>query len=130
MKPRFLAVTFGALAILTGACGSPTAPASIAGTWGPPLHNDPGPIFSMTLTQSGDSITGTGNSTTGDGYQPGQPGDFRVSGSYSRPCITLVYTFDAGFVERFSGRLVSTSEMSGNAAASGCSRGPVDYLRG
>jgi hypothetical protein len=46
MKPRFLAVTFGALAILPDACGSPTAPASIAGTWGPPLYDDPGPIFS------------------------------------------------------------------------------------
>ena len=90
----------------------------------------PGTDFLETLTQSGDSIMGTGNAIDGDGYQPGVSGDFRVSGSYSRPCITLVYTFDNGLVERFSGRLVSTSKMSGNAAASGCSRGPVDYLRG
>jgi hypothetical protein len=134
MSPRVLAVGWGALLILMGACGSPSAPAaptSVAGTWSIPGRVDtPGPIFSMTLTQSGDSITGTGNAVTGGGYQPGAPGDFRVSGSYSRPCITLVLTFDIGLVERFSGRLVSASEMSGNAAANGCSQGSVDYVRG
>lgn len=112
-----LAVRLGVLPILMGARASPTAPTSVAGTWGIPGRVDtPGPFFSMTLTQSGDSIGGTGV------LQP-EPGNFRVSGFYSRPCITLVFTFDDDSVERFTGRLVSASEMSGNAAANGCSRG-------
>lgn len=130
MKPRLLAVTFGAVPVLVGACGSPTAPVGVAGTWEPPGHgNTPGPVFTMTLTQSGDSIMGTGNAITGDGYQAGAPGNFRVHGSYSRPCIALTLTYDVGSVEQFSGRLISTSEMSGSAAANGCSAGSVQYVR-
>jgi hypothetical protein len=124
MWPRVLTVGLGALPILMGACGSPTAPTSVAGTWGIPGRADtPGPFFSMTLTQSADSLGGTGV------IQP-EPGNFRVRGLYSRPCIMLVFTFDNGVVEQFSGRLVSGSEMSGSAAANSCSRGPVDYVRG
>lgn len=123
MRPRVLAVGVGALPILMAACLSPGAPKSVAGTWGLAGRGDtPGPFFSMTLTQSGDSIGGTGV------IQP-VPGNFQVSGLYSSPCITLVYTFDSGFVERFSGRLVSESEMSGNSAVNSCSRGQVNYVR-
>lgn len=124
MKRRVLAVGLGAMLIFVGACSSPTAPISVAGTWGiAGRGNTPGPFFSMTLTQSGDSIGGTGV------YEP-VPGMFRVSGLYTPPCITLVLTYDKGTIQRFSGLLLTASEMSGNAAASGCSRGPVDYSRG
>jgi hypothetical protein len=122
-RSRALAFAVCALSMLMGACLSPTAPKSVAGNWGISSRvESPGPIFSMTLTQSVDSIGGTGS------IQPA-PGNFTVSGYYSSPCIWLTYTFANGFVERFSGRLMSGSEMSGDATASGCSRGPINYVR-
>lgn len=111
-SPTFVA---GLVALAAMACSSPTSvrtqgspPASLAGSWEIPTGgvNTPDGPWSFSLTQSGDSVSGTG------GWADQV---FSVTGTYVRPLVTLNFTITSGpgtgTQWQDAGRLVSATEM-------------------
>jgi len=88
------------------ACTSPTAPASIAGSWSSQWCNPPTPggCTTLTLTQAGDTIGGTGQ---------WNQDSFQISGHYARPQLSLTMTLGGNsvLVNQYTGRLLSYTEM-------------------
>jgi hypothetical protein len=81
-----------------------TPPLTITGawsTWPPGTPANPAGPFGLTLSQAGDSVTGTGGWAAST---------YLVAGTYARPLVTLVLTSNQ------VGR-VSTQTLSGRAAS-------------
>lgn len=125
MKPmkRLLAIAMTAMTALsmslTTACGSgdqstgPTASASVRGTW-EAISN--GATMRMTLSQSGDDVTGNGTVTAG-----GESGPFTVLGTFVSPDLSLTIT-DGQDVLNFTGTLSSArTQLRGTLSGPGFS---------
>jgi hypothetical protein len=102
------------LSIAVTACSSSpvavgTPPATITGawsTWPPGAPTNPAGPFGLTLSQAGDSVTGTGGWAAST---------YLVAGNYARPLVTLVLTSNqvgsVGSTRTLRGRAVSATVM-------------------
>jgi len=107
------------LLISTLACDSTTAPSSdVAGTWAEKF-SFPGASLVVTLDQ-------TGNGTGTYAIEAGRSGTLQVTGTYRRPTVTWVLSYDYGAVEFFAGTLVDAGHISGSFADS---TGMVTFTR-
>jgi hypothetical protein len=84
---------------------------TISGTW---AHTPIGPVYreSMTLTQNGDHVTGTGTYA----MEAGRSGPTTIDGTVSGKMLTLTITRDYGLAETFTGTLTDASHLSGMLA--------------
>jgi hypothetical protein len=85
-----------------------------SGTW---AHTAIGPVYreSMTLSQVGDHVTGTGTYA----IEAGRSGPTTVDGTISGGTLTLTITRDYGLVESFTGRLTGATHLVGTLAIDG-----------
>ena len=84
---------------------------TVAGSWVNvsatvvPLYRE-----SMTLTQSGDRVTGKGTYA----MEAGRTGPTTIDGTLVGSSLTLTITRDYGLVETFTGKLTDAKHLSGN----------------
>jgi len=85
-----------------------------SGTW---AHTAIGPVYreSMTLSQAGAHVTGTGTYA----IEAGRSGPTTVDGTISGGTLTLTITRDYGLVESFTGRLTDATHLAGTLAMDG-----------
>ena len=117
----------GAAAIMVAACstrqtestdpeinGDRVAGRTVAGTW---AHTAIGPVYRefMTLTQTGDHVSGTGTYA----IEAGREGPTTVDGTLSGKTLTLTITRDYGLRETFSGTLTDGSHLVGTLTIEG-----------
>ena len=101
------------LAIVLAGCGEPAAPpADLSGAWAERI-SVPGAGFGFTLTQVGDSVSGTGTYA----IEAGQSGTLAVRGRYVRPEVELQIAQDSRTPFTFVG-VVQGGRMSGIATDS------------
>ena len=93
-----------------GRLGSPV----FSGVW---VHTAIGPVYreSMTLSQVGAHVTGTGTYA----IEAGRSGPTTIDGSVSGSTLTLTITRDYGLVESFTGRPTDATHLVGTLAIDG-----------
>lgn len=113
------------LGLLPLSCTSSLAPASdVQGTWVADF-NLPGASLVLDLKQSQALIQGTGSYA----IEAGRVGTLEVSGSYPRPTITLVMSFDYGHTETYTGTVRDSQHMSGIVADSAGHESTLSFTR-
>lgn len=105
---------------LTGDHSGSTA---VSGTW---ANSAIGPYYreSMTLTQTGDHVSGTGTYA----IEAGRTGPTTIDGMLTGKTVTLAITRDYGLVETFTGSLTDATHLTGTLAMDG-SKGAFSYVR-
>jgi hypothetical protein len=85
-----------------------------SGAW---AHTAIGPVYreSMTLSQVGAHVTGTGTYA----IEAGRAGPTTIEGSVSGSTLTLTITRDYGLVESFTGKLSGGTHLVGTLAIDG-----------
>jgi hypothetical protein len=85
-----------------------------SGTW---AHAAIGPVYreSMTLSQVGAHVTGTGTYA----IEAGRAGSTTIDGTVSGSTLTLTITRDYGLVESFTGTLIGATHLAGTLAIDG-----------
>lgn len=85
-----------------------------SGTW---AHTAIGPVYreSMTLSQVGAHVTGTGTYA----IEAGRAGPTTIDGTVSGSTLTLTITRDYGLVESFTGKLIGATHLAGTLAIDG-----------
>lgn len=97
------------LGLLCVGCDDGLAPpADVQGTWAADF-NLPGPSLVLDLTQLDGAIVGSGTYA----IEAGRAGTLEVSGSYSRPGITLAIRYDYGRVGTYTGMVRDSRHMIG-----------------
>ena len=82
------------------ACTGATSPlGTLTGTWSAYSQPVPGSSQTVTITQRGDQISGSGTYV----LEAGSSGGFEVSGTYQPPNVTLRLARGDGLVFEFSG---------------------------
>ena len=106
-----------------GVTGDRLGSGSIGGTW---AHTAIGPVYreSMTLTQTGSHVSGTGTYA----IEAGRAGPTTVAGDWSGNKLTLIITRDYGLVETFSGTLTDAKRLDGTLVIEGFQE-PFSYAR-
>jgi hypothetical protein len=96
---------------------------TVSGTW---AHKAIGPVYreSMTLTQSGDHVTGTGTYA----IEAGRVGPTTIDGTVTGKSLKLNITRDYGVVETFTGTLTDARHLSGTLTIDG-SGSSFDYVK-
>lgn len=128
MRSHLTTVFFAASAAIMGAaCGGRQADSmapgvtgdrlgagTISGTW---AHTAIGPVYreSMTLTQAGTHVTGTGNYA----IEAGRTGPTTIAGDWAGKTLTLTITRDYGLVETFVGTMSDASHLGGTLTIEG-----------
>src|SRR5690349_14798843 len=120
MRANRITLIVGSAAILAAACSSrqseSTSPElsaeqgaakTVAGTWG---HTAIGPVYRelMTLTQTGDHVSGTGTYA----IEAGRQGPTTIDGTLSGKTVTITITRDYGLKESFTGTLNDSSHLT------------------
>jgi hypothetical protein len=84
---------------------------TLTGTW---VHTAIGPVYreSMTLSQTGDHVTGTGTYA----IEAGRTGPTTVDGALSGRTVTLTIRRDYGLTETFTGSLTDATHLTGTLA--------------
>lgn len=95
-----------------GCKDSTEPPNNLTGQWAV-TYSFPGSSFEFTLTQVNDSVQGTGNFA----MEAGSAGTLDVRGAYARPAVTLVFAYESGRHEYFTGQ-VERAQMVGTATDS------------
>jgi hypothetical protein len=97
-----------------GITGDLTGGASVSGTW---ATTGIGPVYreSMTLTQSGRHVTGTGQYA----LEAGRQGPTTIEGDWSSGALTLTITRDYGLRETFTGKLADATHLDGSLEIEG-----------
>ena len=100
--------------IAPGVTGDRLGNQTVAGTW---VHTGIGPVYRefMTLTQTGDRITGTGTYA----IEAGRTGPTTIDGTLSGKTLTLTITRDYGLTETFTGTLTDATHLAGTLAIDG-----------
>ncbi len=99
--------------LLAAGCRNSAEPASdLSGQWAV-TYSFPGSSFEFTLTQVNDSLHGTGSFA----MEAGSAGTLDVRGAYARPAVALVFAYESGRHEYFTGQ-VERSRMVGTATDS------------
>ena len=84
----------------------------------------PGVRLTLTLTENGASIAGSGSYA----IEAGRSGTLQVTGTDSRSSIALTLQYDSGTIATFSGALTDPNHLAGTLSyASGS--GSVTFLR-
>jgi hypothetical protein len=97
--------------------------ATISGFW---ANTAIGPYYreSMTLTQDGNHVTGTGRYA----IEAGRTGPTTIDGALAGKSVTLTITRDYGVVETFAGTLTDARHLSGTLAIEGA-KGSFEYVK-
>lgn len=100
--------------IAPGVTGDRLGNQTVTGTW---AHTGIGPVYRefMTLTQTGDRITGTGTYA----IEAGRTGPTTIDGTLSGKTLTLTITRDYGLTETFTGTLTDATHLAGTLAIDG-----------
>ena len=100
--------------IAPGVTGDRLGNQTVAGTW---AHTGIGPVYRefMTLTQTGDRITGTGTYA----IEAGRTGPTTIDGTLSGKTLTLTITRDYGLTETFTGTFTDATHLAGTLAIDG-----------
>lgn len=121
MGSKFLLI----LGVLPLSCTSSLAPAAdVQGTWAADL-NVPGASLVLDLTQSQAVVQGTGSYA----IEAGRAGTLAASGSYARPTITLIISFDYGHTETYTGTVLDAQHMRGIVADSAGHESTLSFTR-
>jgi hypothetical protein len=127
--------TIGA-AIMVGACSTRQADSTdpdvtrdrfgatiVTGTW---VHAAIGPVYreSMTLTQDGTRVSGTGTYA----IEAGRSGPTTIDGTVTGKALTLTIRRDYGLIETFAGTLTDAKHLSGTLAIES-SKQPFAYAK-
>jgi len=114
-------------AIMGGACSTRQADSTspdvtgdrlgalvFSGVW---AHTAIGPVYreTMTLSQVGPHVTGTGTYA----IEAGRAGPTTIDGAVSGRTLTLTITRDYGLVESFAGHLTDATHLTGTLAIDG-----------
>ena len=96
------------------ATGDRTGGQTVSGSWATTAI---GPVYreSMTLSQSGTHVTGTGTYA----MEAGRQGPTTIAGDWSAGTLTLTITRDYGLRETFTARLVDAAHLSGSLEIDG-----------
>jgi len=114
------------LSFLSG-CGSgsqTTPPADVTGRWVRSV-NVPGSALSMTLQESGNQISGSGNYAV----EAGRSGALQVKGSVSGTRTNLTLTYDIDTVFTFEGQLTDTTHLSGQLQSPGSPANTITFVK-
>ena len=97
-----------------GLLGDRVGGRTVTGTW---AHTAIGPVYRefMTLTQTGDHVSGTGTYA----IEAGREGPTVIDGAISGKTITLTVTRDYGLRETFSGTLTDPTHLVGTLVIDG-----------
>jgi hypothetical protein len=107
MRSRLLLLTF----LFFSACESSIAPGTdLVGTWAANF-SVPGASLIVILDQ-------TGNGTGTYAIEAGRSGTVEVTGTFTRPIVTLVIRYDYGLVRTFAGTLIDANHITGSFADS------------
>ena len=87
---------------------------AFSGVW---VHTAIGPVYreSMTLSQVGAHVTGTGTYA----IEAGRSGPTTIEATVSGSTLTLTITRDYGLVESFTGKLAGATHLAGTLAIDG-----------
>ena len=101
-----------------GATGDRTGGQSVSGTW---ATTGIGPVYreSMTLSQVGTHVTGTGEYA----IEAGRQGPTTIAGDWSAGTLTLTITRDYGLRETFTAKLADATHLSGSLEIDGSKQG-------
>jgi hypothetical protein len=112
------------LACLAGSCGLRTIQARIAGAW-----NSVSPIVgtgsTMTLTQNGRQITGSGIYR----IEAGGGGTFQVMGTFDVPSLSLNFAYDRGATAKYMARLSSPNRITGTITYADFGPSKLEFVR-
>ena len=111
------------LALACGGTGSGTPAGSVTGTWNS-SSGLPGSGITMTLTQSGSTISGSGTQSV----EAGASRSFTVTGSINGDQVTLGITYSDQSTATFQGTL-SGNSMSGVWTPQGGTATPASFTR-
>ena len=121
MRSKFLHL----ISLVALSCTSSLAPAAdVRGTWAADFRV-PGASLVLDLTQAGGAIDGTGTYA----IEAGRAGTLQVSGTYTRPRITLSITFDYGRTETYAGTVLDPQHMSGTITDSAGQVSTLSFTR-
>ena len=97
-----------------GATGDRTGGLTVSGTWG---TTGIGPVYreSMTLSQVGTHVTGTGEYA----MEAGRRGPTTIEGDWSAGTLTLSITRDYGLREKFTATLADATHLAGSLEIDG-----------
>ena len=89
-----------------------------SGVW---VHTAIGPVYreSMTLSQMGAHVTGTGTYA----IEAGRSGPTTIDGTVAGRTLTLTITRDYGLIESFTGHLTNATHLAGTLAVDGFEQG-------
>lgn len=107
------------MGVVCSACqADSTGPNSLGGVW---ANTGVGSLYreSMTLSQVGAHVTGTGTYA----LEAGRAGPTTIDGTVSGSRLTLTITRDYGLVETFTGRLTDATHILGFLAIDGSVQG-------
>jgi len=96
------------------ACSGSTAPSDVTGTWAAFAQPVVGSGHTMTITQRGTAVSGTGTYSV----EAGRGGTIVIVGTYARPHLALQFSYDTGSISQFTA-LVSDSRIVGVEAFDG-----------
>jgi hypothetical protein len=122
LRRRTLLATF----LLIVACTEPTAPVSVAGAWSSLPGDGVAPEFlQFELTESGDSVSGTGS---------WGPVTYQVSGRYTKPGISLIFvnlqlSAPDDTTLRFKGRVQGGKMIGAPVTAQGVPDGSLTFYK-
>jgi len=108
MRSKLPLALVGLIAI---GCDSMAPPADLQGTWASSF-TIPGPSLVITLSQAGDTITGSGTYV----IEAGGSGKLQVNGVYTRPAIALTLRYDNGIALTYQGTVTDAQHMNGTMA--------------
>jgi hypothetical protein len=96
----------------------------LAGTW---AHSPAPPSYreTMTLTQRGDSVSGSGTFAT----EAGLSGTTSITGTFARDSLTLFIVRDIGVTEVFAGAFKDPTHLQGTLSIDGQASTSFDYTK-
>lgn len=111
-------------ALIAGCTTAPTAPpVSVEGAWSSwpagTVANPAGPL-DFVLTESNDSVSGTGTWATQT---------YQVSGRYVKPGISLIFVSQGDTIQRFEGKVLGGEMIGADVTAQGVAGQAINYYR-
>lgn len=122
MRPQILLLFVGLLPL---ACNNDlAAPGELQGTWAAEF-NLPGASLVLDITQVDPTVAGRGTYA----IEAGRAGTLHLSGSYTRPTISLTIERDYGLRETYTGTVIDSHHIRGAIADSTGRAYPLTFTR-
>ena len=101
-----------------------TRTVDLTGSWARPVTLM-GSGLSMTLQETGQQVTGSGNYA----IEAGRSGTYQITGTADNTSFNLTFTYDYGPTATYAGQITDASHLNGSLQQTGTTAAPTTFVR-